>query len=393
MRLLGFSSCSNSCCALWLLLALAAVSIVLYNRLLSAAELPLSSLEQPSYSAEIAHIIGEPAVGAGKTIEAASTNDGSSTCPPPFDRVASGSWVARSHSSPPFSLFGLPMPYWSQAGSSLNSIGRNCDFRVIPPEEACARLSKVAFIGDSITMGFAQVFAEYLTQREDIILKSSASAIDAPDCFSGPLYDSTGHIRYKPCLPIMEPLMHDPKCEIRVHYLRVNRWTPGKDGSAVEMRRFLEDLHSRDGGKPIDLIFINFGLHHMTTWAARALTAYSSSVRSAIQELCRHSTPGVTVAVWSGITAQHGMKKPAQWRRLQSNERVQEYNRAASLAVADSAGACPVTQWDVLGMTNSSVANNMSWDGVHYVRHLNTMRTLVLLNHYMWARLGLRESG
>ena len=31
-------------------------------------------------------------------------------------------------------------------------------------------------------------------------------------------------------------------------------------------------------------------------------------------------------------------------------------------------------------MTQPEAANAMSWDGVHYVRHMNTMRSLILLN-------------
>lgn len=55
-------------------------------------------------------------------------------------------------------------------------------------------------------------------------------------------------------------------------------------------------------------------------------------------EVALDAAPAASV-LWLGITAQHAAKKPPQWRNLQSNERVQQFNDAAFKAV-DEVSAC-----------------------------------------------------
>eukprot|EP00667_Euglena_gracilis_P010315 EG_transcript_10509 len=297
-------------------------------------------------------------------------------CPQPLQRR--GRWGPRRQTTPALQLFRLPLQQWYRPEDP------QCDFMLVEPAQACQCLHKVAFVGDSITMGFFQIFAEYLSQQENIILRRNVSAAeDTKDCFGGPLYDPTGHIRYKPCIPLMENRIHATGCGLHVHYLRVNKYMPGKDGTERELRRFLLGLAAADPA-PIDLVLLNFGLHHMVAWNDRILASYPGFVRRAL-EVALDAAPAASV-LWLGITAQHAAKKPPQWRNLQSNERVRQFNDAAfkavdELRVAVRATATRLAAWDVLPMTETPEADAMSWDGVHYVRHLNTMRTLILLSH------------
>eukprot|EP00668_Euglena_longa_P012638 GGOE01015105.1.p1 GENE.GGOE01015105.1~~GGOE01015105.1.p1 ORF type:complete len:462 (+),score=89.66 GGOE01015105.1:50-1387(+) len=288
-----------------------------------------------------------------------------------------GRWVPRVQADPTLQLFGLPLPLWYLPADP------RCDFPIVRPQQACQCLHKVAFIGDSITMGFFQIFAEYVTQKEDIILRRNVSrAEDTKDCFGGPLYDPTGHIRYKPCIPLMEPHIYAPACDLHAHYMRVNKYMPGKDGTERELRRHLAGLAAVDTA-PIDVVVLNFGLHHMVAWSDRILAAYPGFVRRAL-EVALSAAPAASV-LWLGITAQHAAKKPPQWRQLQSNDRVRQFNSAAFQAVDELRStlgdSSRLASWDVLPLTEPTEADALSWDGVHYVRHLNTMRTLILLSH------------
>lgn len=68
------------------------------------------------------------------------------------------------------------------------------------------------------------------------------------------------------------PLPRGQGCGLHVHYLRVNKYMPGKDGTERELRRFLLGLAAADPA-PIDLVLLNFGLHHMVAWNDRILGA------------------------------------------------------------------------------------------------------------------------
>eukprot|EP00906_Rhabdomonas_costata_P035183 RCo049447 len=326
--------------------------------------------------------VSSSATGVANHTAGAAGNPPRGSCGNAFEKSTRGVWVPRAFAEKPWGLFGLPPRLW------FRPLQAGCDYRPVSPQEACRCLHKVGFIGDSITLGLAQIFAEFVTQNERIILRKNISREeDKKDCFAAPLYDNTGHIRYKPCLPLMENFMYDKSCDLHVHYLRVNKWVPGVSGTQRELKQFLARLKGVDSS-PIDLLYINFGLHHMVAWPDRVLSAYLACVQRAMEILLEATEGQGTKLVWAGITAQHVAKKPPEWRRLQANSRVQAYNNASFKLLRDVLRLPHprVDLWDPFGMTAPEAADAMSWDGVHYVRHLNTMRTQVLLNRLFEPR-------
>ena len=64
---------------------------------------------------------------------------------------------------------------------------------------------------------------------------------------------------------------HPQTCGLRVHYMRINKYMPGKDGTEKELGKFLGHLNAADPQRPTDVVVVNFGLHHMVAWNERIL--------------------------------------------------------------------------------------------------------------------------
>eukprot|EP00667_Euglena_gracilis_P013990 EG_transcript_14463 len=298
----------------------------------------------------------------------------SDRCPePPLERAGRWRPLARS------ALFGVPMPLWYVPADP------RCGYRLVTPAQACRCLRKVAFIGDSLTRGFARAFTEYVTQNGTAKPSTSrhnksgnASRLGCPPAGVGPEPFSTSGP--------LPPSLRDPchtVCPTAVEYTKITQYTSGRGGVERDVKRFLANLAGATPAGAVDVVVLNFGLHHMVAWADKVLANYPERVRRAL-ELALDAAPAAAV-VWLSITAQHVKKKPKEWRRLQANPRVKLFNDAAFRAIRQlqrSGGKFQrVTVWDLMPMTSPPEAEAMSKDGVHYAEHMHTMRSLILLSH------------